>query len=100
MTIKFTSLSYLQLTDHAVGEVLTVADLHARKAEMARQADAFIALPGLYIYIYMYLYSPLNLECLCFDLTFGASIYKSVCRRIRNARRTSRGHYMGSARDS
>lgn len=48
VTIKlFTSLSYLQLTDHAVGEVLTVTDLHARKAEMARRADAFIALPGL-----------------------------------------------------
>ncbi|KAG6532666.1 hypothetical protein ZIOFF_006516 [Zingiber officinale] len=44
----FTSLSYLQLTDHAVGEVLTVTDLHARKAEMARRADAFIALPGGY----------------------------------------------------
>lgn len=24
-----------------------VADMHERKAEMARQADAFIALPGL-----------------------------------------------------
>ncbi|KAG6536957.1 hypothetical protein ZIOFF_002035 [Zingiber officinale] len=49
VTIKlFTSLSYLQLTDHAVGEVLTVTDLHARKAEMARRADAFIALPGGY----------------------------------------------------
>lgn len=60
MTIKFTSLSYLQLTDHAVGEVLTVVDLHARKAEMARQADAFIALPGLHIHC------PFNYECLWF----------------------------------
>ncbi|KAG6502534.1 hypothetical protein ZIOFF_034818 [Zingiber officinale] len=37
-----------KLTDQAVGEVLTVADRHERKAEMARRADAFIALPGGY----------------------------------------------------
>jgi hypothetical protein len=30
-----------------VGEVRAVSDMHQRKAEMARQADAFIALPGL-----------------------------------------------------
>ncbi|ONL97991.1 Cytokinin riboside 5'-monophosphate phosphoribohydrolase LOG3 [Zea mays] len=30
------------------GEVVAVADMHQRKAEMARQADAFIALPGGY----------------------------------------------------
>ncbi|XP_042377549.1 cytokinin riboside 5'-monophosphate phosphoribohydrolase LOG-like isoform X1 [Zingiber officinale] len=42
------SLMPSELTDHAVGEVLTVTDLHARKAEMARRADAFIALPGGY----------------------------------------------------
>jgi hypothetical protein len=29
-----------------VGEVKVVADMHERKAEMARQSDAFIALPG------------------------------------------------------
>ena len=29
-----------------VGEVKAVADMHQRKAEMARQSDAFIALPG------------------------------------------------------
>ncbi|XP_010253717.1 PREDICTED: cytokinin riboside 5'-monophosphate phosphoribohydrolase LOG1 isoform X2 [Nelumbo nucifera] len=31
-----------------VGEVKAVADMHQRKAEMARQSDAFIALPGGY----------------------------------------------------
>ncbi|KAG4130269.1 hypothetical protein ERO13_D09G132100v2 [Gossypium hirsutum] len=31
-----------------VGEVRAVSDMHQRKAEMARQADAFIALPGGY----------------------------------------------------
>ncbi|KAG8494939.1 hypothetical protein CXB51_012370 [Gossypium anomalum] len=30
------------------GEVKAVADMHQRKAEMARQSDAFIALPGWY----------------------------------------------------
>ncbi|CAL4914363.1 unnamed protein product [Urochloa decumbens] len=31
-----------------VGEMVPVADMHQRKAEMARQSDAFIALPGGY----------------------------------------------------
>ncbi|KAL8211480.1 hypothetical protein R6Q57_005917 [Mikania cordata] len=31
-----------------IGEVKPVLDMHERKAEMARQADAFIALPGGY----------------------------------------------------
>ncbi|KAK7841936.1 cytokinin riboside 5'-monophosphate phosphoribohydrolase log8 [Quercus suber] len=30
------------------GEVLIVSDMHERKAEMARRADAFVALPGGY----------------------------------------------------
>lgn len=29
-----------------MGEVKAVADMHQRKAEMTRQSDAFIALPG------------------------------------------------------
>lgn len=37
----------LQITGETVGEVRTVSDMHQRKAEMARQADAFIALPGI-----------------------------------------------------
>ncbi|KAA8549667.1 hypothetical protein F0562_001315 [Nyssa sinensis] len=37
-----------QISGHAVGEVLIVSDMHERKAEMARRADAFIALPGGY----------------------------------------------------
>ncbi|CAA2953533.1 cytokinin riboside 5 -monophosphate phosphoribohydrolase LOG3 [Olea europaea subsp. europaea] len=38
----------LQLTGETVGEVKAVADMHQRKAEMARHSDAFIALPGGY----------------------------------------------------
>ncbi|XP_071701121.1 cytokinin riboside 5'-monophosphate phosphoribohydrolase LOG7 [Rutidosis leptorrhynchoides] len=37
-----------EITGETVGEVIAVADMHERKAEMARQADAFIALPGGY----------------------------------------------------
>ncbi|KAL0652451.1 hypothetical protein Bca4012_095142 [Brassica carinata] len=37
-----------ELTGEAVGEVRAVADMHQRKAEMARHSDAFIALPGGY----------------------------------------------------
>jgi cytokinin riboside 5'-monophosphate phosphoribohydrolase len=39
----------VQITGETVGEVKAVADMHQRKAEMARQSDAFIALPGIYI---------------------------------------------------
>ena len=55
-----------QITGETVGEVKPVADMHQRKAEMARHSDCFIALPGpiyhLYpnlslasIYIYIYI---------------------------------------------
>ncbi|KAL5998333.1 Cytokinin riboside 5'-monophosphate phosphoribohydrolase log1 [Asimina triloba] len=37
-----------KITGETVGEVKPVADMHQRKAEMARQSDAFIALPGGY----------------------------------------------------
>lgn len=35
-----------QISGESVGEVKTVSDMHERKAAMAREADAFIALPG------------------------------------------------------
>ncbi|KAL8529143.1 hypothetical protein ACS0TY_006559 [Phlomoides rotata] len=55
--IRYTCFSYalelnfddlLQISGHAVGDVMVVSDMHERKAEMARRADAFIALPGGY----------------------------------------------------
>lgn len=36
----------MQITGAPIGEVRAVSNMHQRKAEMARQADAFIALPG------------------------------------------------------
>ncbi|KAG7958324.1 hypothetical protein I3843_10G015800 [Carya illinoinensis] len=42
------SLMPREITGETVGEVRAVSDMHQRKAEMARQADAFIALPGGY----------------------------------------------------
>ncbi|KAL5984193.1 Cytokinin riboside 5'-monophosphate phosphoribohydrolase log5 [Asimina triloba] len=36
------------ITGEPIGEVKLVADMHQRKAEMSRHADAFIALPGGY----------------------------------------------------
>jgi len=35
-----------QITGGSIGEVRAVTGMQQRKAEMARQADAFIALPG------------------------------------------------------
>ncbi|XP_074586948.1 cytokinin riboside 5'-monophosphate phosphoribohydrolase LOG1-like [Curcuma longa] len=42
------SLMLEELTGGTIGEVRAVLDMHERKAEMARHADAFIALPGGY----------------------------------------------------
>ncbi|KAI7993224.1 Cytokinin riboside 5'-monophosphate phosphoribohydrolase LOG8 [Camellia lanceoleosa] len=38
----------LEISGETVGDVRIVSDMHERKAEMAREADAFIALPGGY----------------------------------------------------
>ncbi|KAF7836962.1 cytokinin riboside 5'-monophosphate phosphoribohydrolase LOG8-like [Senna tora] len=35
-----------EISGHAVGQVLIVSDMHERKAQMPRPADAFIALPA------------------------------------------------------
>ncbi|KAK4481435.1 hypothetical protein RD792_012327 [Penstemon davidsonii] len=43
-----TTLMPREITGEPVGEVRAVPGMHQRKAEMARQADAFIALPGGY----------------------------------------------------
>uniref|UniRef100_A0A1D1Z8G4 Cytokinin riboside 5'-monophosphate phosphoribohydrolase n=1 Tax=Anthurium amnicola TaxID=1678845 RepID=A0A1D1Z8G4_9ARAE len=43
-----TALMPLEISGQTVGEVKMVLDMHERKAEMARQSDAFIALPGGY----------------------------------------------------
>ncbi|KAI0523393.1 hypothetical protein KFK09_005788 [Dendrobium nobile] len=37
-----------EILGETIGEVKTVADMHERKSEMAKHADAFIALPGGY----------------------------------------------------
>ncbi|XP_044475984.1 cytokinin riboside 5'-monophosphate phosphoribohydrolase LOG5-like [Mangifera indica] len=42
------SLMNKEITGETVGEVKPVADMHQRKAEMARHSDCFIALPGGY----------------------------------------------------
>lgn len=42
------ALMPLEISGHTVGEVRIVSDMHERKAEMAQEADAFIALPGGY----------------------------------------------------
>ncbi|KAK4412640.1 Cytokinin riboside 5'-monophosphate phosphoribohydrolase LOG8 [Sesamum alatum] len=38
----------IEISGETVGDVKIVADMHERKAEMAREAEAFIALPGGY----------------------------------------------------
>uniref|UniRef100_A0A7N0TPJ6 Cytokinin riboside 5'-monophosphate phosphoribohydrolase n=1 Tax=Kalanchoe fedtschenkoi TaxID=63787 RepID=A0A7N0TPJ6_KALFE len=41
-----TALSRKELLGETTGEVKIVSDMHQRKSEMAKYADAFIALPG------------------------------------------------------
>jgi len=42
------ALMPIEISGESVGEVRVVDDMHQRKAEMARQSQAFIALPGGY----------------------------------------------------
>uniref|UniRef100_A0A7N0V2A0 Cytokinin riboside 5'-monophosphate phosphoribohydrolase n=1 Tax=Kalanchoe fedtschenkoi TaxID=63787 RepID=A0A7N0V2A0_KALFE len=42
------ALMPLEISGKSVGEVITVADMHERKAKMAQESEAFIALPGGY----------------------------------------------------
>ncbi|GAY37430.1 cytokinin riboside 5'-monophosphate phosphoribohydrolase LOG8 [Citrus sinensis] len=42
------ALMPLEISGETVGEVRTVSDMHERKAAMAQEAEAFIALPGGY----------------------------------------------------
>ncbi|KAH9288217.1 hypothetical protein KI387_032334, partial [Taxus chinensis] len=43
-----TALTPVEICGQTMGELKVVTGMHERKAEMARQADAFIALPGGY----------------------------------------------------
>lgn len=40
------SLLAVEIADHAADELVVTADMLTRKAELARRADAFVALPG------------------------------------------------------
>ena len=44
----------MQITGETVGEVKAVADMHQRKAEMAKHSDAFIALPGWFLFFFLF----------------------------------------------
>ncbi|XP_042940755.1 cytokinin riboside 5'-monophosphate phosphoribohydrolase LOG7 isoform X1 [Carya illinoinensis] len=79
------SLMPREITGETVGEVRAVSDMHQRKAEMARQADAFIALPGtnpvlksdqfqsIWILFSLYLRASIFWSCMC------VCIYIYIC---------------------
>lgn len=50
-----------KITGETIGEVREVADMHQRKAEMAKNSDAFIALPGKYYLFNLFLFFILQL---------------------------------------
>jgi hypothetical protein len=57
-----------QLCGQTIGDLIPVDDMHQHKAEIARLADAFIALPGMY-----FLMSPEFLLLLPYQLQSGCS---------------------------
>ncbi len=59
MTCEAGIVIHVQICGQTVGDMVVVDDMHQRKAEMARLADAFIALPGIYINIPVALLPPL-----------------------------------------
>ena len=70
LLVHYTLINYcvllldLQVTGEPVGEVRAVSGMHERKAEMARFADAFVALPGIYTHtiVYTQFYSLVNIS--------------------------------------
>lgn len=40
-------MNLLQISGETIGDLKVVEDMHQRKSEMAKNADAFIALPGI-----------------------------------------------------
>ncbi|KAG6472721.1 hypothetical protein ZIOFF_070198 [Zingiber officinale] len=71
------------------GEVKSVANMHQRKAEMARHSDAFIALPGP-----PFPSSPPPIvSSSCTQISSMA-----ISRRLRDARGAARDHFLRSAR--
>lgn len=45
---KTKALIVVQISGKTIGDVKIVADMHQRKSEMSKHADAFIALPGTF----------------------------------------------------
>ena len=88
-------LMYVQLTGSTVGELIAVSNMHQRKAEMARQADAFIALPGSFYSLFSRIFTFNKFLCALPLVTrsdnklFGdfwrlklMSLFDSLCRRL------------------
>lgn len=96
----------MQITGETIGEVRAVSDMHQRKAEMARQADAFIALPGMSRSSFNQRFSKFAwILVVCMHahfkrLTIFAYILTISRRWIWHSRRTARGYYMGSTWNS
>lgn len=81
-----------QITGETVGEVRPVADMHQRKAEMARHSDCFIALPG------PHLHNPNPRFILCFNsFLMTASSPSHFFRWVWNSGGIAGSHHLGAA---
>ncbi|KAH7554153.1 hypothetical protein JRO89_XS12G0120800 [Xanthoceras sorbifolium] len=67
------SYTFFIITGESVGEVRAVSGMHQRKAEMSRQADAFIALPGMLL-----IFRSIRNQLLRFVVTFEL-FYHDLC---------------------
>ncbi|KAL4318962.1 hypothetical protein GQ457_18G025820 [Hibiscus cannabinus] len=68
-----------QITGETVGEVRPVANMHQRKAEMARHSDCFIALPGPNSHLQSTRTFPPVDRVLTFDLVVGFQVGVRAC---------------------
>ncbi len=74
-----------QVCGQTFGELIAVDDMHQRKAEMARLADAFIALPGMYNMYCSTLLAftvPILNDDLCLKIQVFLHGALELCRRI------------------
>ncbi|URD83109.1 Cytokinin riboside 5'-monophosphate phosphoribohydrolase [Musa troglodytarum] len=90
-----------EITGEPVGEVRAVSGMHQRKAEMSRQADAFIALPGKHYSITLHVLLATQVRTYCRSIhciAFSIEL-STMLRRLWNPGRTPGSDYLGSARD-
>lgn len=94
-----------QITGETVGEVRVVADMHQRKAEMARHSDCFIALPGVapcsslslsLVHIYIYIMKGKRLSSFCSTRKYLSNDFPLHCLVVQAGMERWRSYWRSS----